>query len=247
MNKLKFKNALLNGVLLASFSANGALTLDGTRYIYDGAVNAIPLTVTNQAERLFGGQVWLDKIPGTTVVPFAVVPNVFTLEKGAKQIVQVSLLDNTTLSQSQESLLWLNLQEVPTKDKGEANNSNALVMAARIKVKLLYRPESIQHDRKHAESNIKLQREGASLVIKNPTPYYFAVIKVAGVSTSNNTELTSFAPFSQVSMPLSVNKLDEIDFSAIDDWGAVNKFRCRPTSNQWECKFVMAEPIVRDE
>lgn len=246
MNKLKIKSMLLSCVMLISFSANSALTLDGTRYVYNGTVNAIPLTVTNQAERLFGGQVWLDKMPGTTEVPFAVVPNVFTLEKGAKQIVQVSVLDNSILSQRQESLLWLNLQEVPTKDKGGSNNSNALVMAARIKVKLLYRPESIQHDRKHAESNLKLRKDGASLVIENPTPYYFAVIKVAGTSTSNNTELTSFAPFSQAVLPLSVSNTDVIEFSAIDDWGAVNKFRCQPTSNQWECKFIMAEPIVRD-
>ncbi|WP_186296115.1 fimbria/pilus periplasmic chaperone [Shewanella algae] len=246
MSKFKFKTFMLSSALLLSFSANSALTLDGTRYIYNSDVNAIPVTVANQADRLFGGQIWLEQTSDTGDIPFAVVPNVFALEKGAKQVVQLSALESRSLSQTQESMFWLNLQEVPSKDKG-MNVGNALVMAARIKVKLLYRPESIKKERKHAEEKIRLQRDGASLVISNPTPYYFAVISVAGSSTSSNSQLTSFAPFSQLRLELPEREGDTIDFRAIDDWGAVNKFSCQLLSTGQQCQFVKAEPIIRDD
>ncbi|BCV34428.1 molecular chaperone FimC [Shewanella algae] len=246
MSKFKFKTFMLSNALLLSFSANSALTLDGTRYIYNSDVNAIPVTVANQADRLFGGQIWLEQTSDTGDIPFAVVPNVFALEKGAKQVVQLSALESRSLSQTQESMFWLNLQEVPSKDKG-MNVGNALVMAARIKVKLLYRPESIKKERKHAEEKIRLQRDGASLVISNPTPYYFAVISVAGSSTSSNSQLTSFAPFSQLRLELPEREGDTIDFRAIDDWGAVNKFSCQLLSTGQQCQFVKAEPIIRDD
>ncbi|TVK93672.1 hypothetical protein AYJ01_11265 [Shewanella algae] len=246
VSKFKFKTFMLSSALLLSFSANSALTLDGTRYIYNSDVNAIPVTVANQADRLFGGQIWLEQTSDTGDIPFAVVPNVFALEKGAKQVVQLSALESRSLSQTQESMFWLNLQEVPSKDKG-MNVGNALVMAARIKVKLLYRPESIKKERKHAEEKIRLQRDGASLVISNPTPYYFAVISVAGSSTSSNSQLTSFAPFSQLRLELPEREGDTIDFRAIDDWGAVNKFSCQLLSTGQQCQFVKAEPIIRDD
>lgn len=244
MSKLKFKILLLSNVLLVSFSVKSALTLDGTRYIYNGNTNAIPITVTNQADRLFGGQIWLEQTSDTNDIPFAVMPNVFTLDKDAKQIVQLSVLDSVSLSQTQESMFWLNLQEVPSKDKGIIVG-NALVMAARIKVKLLYRPDSIKEERRHAEEKIRLQKNGLSLMISNPTPYYFAIINVEGKQITNNNELTIFAPFSQLKLPFSDNK-DTINFSAIDDWGAINRFSCQLSLTGQQCQFVKAEPIIRD-
>ena len=77
----------------------------------------------------------------------------------------------------------------------------AIVMNTR--VKLIYRPASIKDGRQGAEKQLILEQRGNETLLKNPTPYYMAVIgmKVDGkkviLSDKVLADVAQLSPFSE--------------------------------------------------
>ncbi|EEK3897090.1 fimbrial chaperone protein, partial [Salmonella enterica] len=64
--------------------------------------------------------------------------------------------------------------------------------------------------------------------LKNPTPYYMAVIKVLSgkqeivLSNSVMNKLAQLAPFSEISMGKNIH--GSMSIEAINDWGGIEKY-----------------------
>ena len=235
MNKL-LNLALVMMSVFYSVSASSAFVLNGTRYIYNGSKNGLSVEVTNYAERMYGGQIWIENTADTPDIPFSVMPNMFTLKPESKQKIQIANLINDSLADDRESMFWLNLQEIPSKDKNDAETGNALILAARTTVKLLYRPKSIEDGRNQAEEKMRITKQGDTLTLKNGTAYYFAVLSVNGHSVNEHDPLTAFKPFSQYTLSVP-GVSNSVTFSAIDDWGAVRRYQCDLRETQKQCQY----------
>ncbi|WP_052252223.1 fimbria/pilus periplasmic chaperone [Vibrio owensii] len=221
-----------------SFSAQSALVLNGTRFIYPEHARAIGISVTNYADTPFGGQLWIENIDGSDNIPFAVTPSIFSIRSNkSEQMVQVAKLDTESLKKDRETLFSVYLQELPPKPKDELG-ANLLVMAARIVVKLIYRPESIAEGRENAEEKIKISVNGKNVTFENPTPYYFAIISINGNKNLATNEFSKMAPFSTSTSILSDTKQDVVTFQAIDDYGSVNNYHCNLEKVKKQCQLV---------
>lgn len=212
--------------LTLSGQALAAFTVSGTRFIYEEGRKNVPFEVTNNADDTYGGQVWVDNISqsegGVYMVP---TPPFFKVAPKQKQIVRIMKTDDGTLPSDRESLFWLNVQEIPPKLK---TDENALLVAVNTRVKVFYRPKSLIADRKSAEKKIQLVRRDGTTVLKNPTPYYFAIAKVrvngneVKLSSAEDQNLAIFAPMSEVT--LSNIPAGKFSVDAINDWGGVEKY-----------------------
>ncbi|HIF9114921.1 TPA: fimbrial chaperone [Photobacterium damselae] len=226
MNKFKIMGAL--GLLILSHQAMAAFVLTGTRFIYDEGARNIPVIVDNEADTAYGGQVWIDNTeqPADNVymVP---APSFFRVDAQDTQVVRLMNV-NPNLPKDRESLFWLNVMEVPPKPKGDGNQ---LAFAMNTKVKLIYRPNAIKSARQGAEKAVKLERMANRVLIKNPTPYYFAIstiqhngkpIKITGNLVN---QLGTFKPFSEVDVTsMNLPSSGTLTFEALNDWGGAVRY-----------------------
>ncbi|MBJ9214359.1 fimbrial chaperone [Citrobacter freundii] len=207
--------------LVMSSQAMAAFVLNGTRFIYEEGKKNTSFEVTNQATETFGGQVWVDNTTQGNGVYMVPAPPFFKVAAKEKQIIRIMKTDSS-LPADRESLFWLNVQEIPPKPK-EAEGSQ-LAVAVNTKVKLIYRPKSLIAGRRNAEKALQVVNNGGGSVLKNPTPYYFAVtgVKVNGqevkLSEKVQAEISRLAPKSEVALGRLLPS-GTVSVEAVNDWG----------------------------
>lgn len=218
-------NQLLIGTVLTlmlSSQAIAAFTLNGTRFIYEEGKKNLSFEVTNNADVTYGGQIWIDNVThGKDDVFIVPSPPFFKVAEKQKQIVRL-LKVNDNFPKDRESLYWLNVQEVPPKPKN--SEGNVLAIAMNLQVKLIYRPKALIEGRKNAERKIVREIRNGVIYLKNPTPYYFAVIDIKHndrsfpLSDKVTEPLAMFSPFSEVALGTSDLK-GKVTIETINDWG----------------------------
>ncbi|EEQ3001150.1 fimbrial chaperone [Escherichia coli] len=224
MNKLG--KAALAALLSLSFCSQSmaAFVLNGTRFIYEEGKKNVSFEVTNNADKTYGGQVWIDNTNQSSGVYMVPQPPFFKVGAKQKQIIRIMNTDSN-LPKNRESLFWLNVQEVPPKPEVKDGEGSVLAIAMNTRVKLIYRPASLKDGRKDAEKQLKLEQRGSNTWLKNPTPYYMAIvdIKISGKSVSLDkstlAELSQLKPFSEISLKKKIGGTVSID--AINDWGGI--------------------------
>ncbi|HGA5440697.1 TPA: fimbrial chaperone [Salmonella enterica subsp. enterica serovar Eastbourne] len=211
----------LSGQALAAF------TVSGTRFIYGEGKRNISFEVTNNADDVYGGQVWVDNISEGSGVYMVPTPPFFKVSPGQKQIVRIMKTDGGALPSDHESLFWLNIQEIPPKPK---DGKNVLSVAINTRVKVFYRPKALEAGRKGAEKNIEVIRRDGVTYLKNPTPYYFAVtgVKVDGkavtLSDNESRKLSILAPSGEAMVSKIPADAKRISVQAINDWGGAEDY-----------------------
>ncbi|MBC6504426.1 fimbria/pilus periplasmic chaperone [Citrobacter freundii] len=172
-------------IAVASLSAvpvaQAAISLDRTRAIFDGADKSMMLNIVNDNKQLpYLAQAWLENAAQEkiTVGPLVVTPPVQRLEPGSQSMVRVaSTPDINKLPQDRESLFYFNLREIPPK----SDKVNVLQIALQTKIKLFYRPASIQAKANSLwQEKLVLNKTSGGWRIENPTPYYVTVIGLGG-------------------------------------------------------------------
>lgn len=221
---MKIKNILLAVFLplIVSNSANAALALDATRYIYNGNTSFISVIVNNESDEMYGGQAWIDNITENDTRPtFVTTPSFFKISGKRKQVFRIMKMSDH-MPKDKESIYWLNLQEIPPANKG-----NGLSMAIRTRVKLIYRPEAIVEGRSGAEQYMTIQHLPGQQWLVNSTPYIFTISDVFDKKNKslifNDTDkdnLTMFMPGDKVNITgQTVNSV-----SALNDYGILETY-----------------------
>ena len=184
-------------------SAWGALSVDQSRYIFEGDKDALSIVVENASPQTYGGQTWIENIKETDMRPtFVVTPPFFKVPGNGKQVLRV-IKALEQMPEDKESIYWVSLQEIPPK-----NPDGGLSVALRTKVKLLYRPASLIKSRKGAESNLSLKVVDGNMQLVNTTPYIFAIADVLGekgeslvFNEKQREALAMFMPGNSVILP----------------------------------------------
>lgn len=230
-------------VLLASFivylpSSQAALTLSGTRVIFNGDKRNVSLTISNPSNKTFAVQTWVNTAADdqTTAVPFIVSPPLFRLNAGKEQQIQINGLPNT-LPRDRESLFYFNAQEIPQVTASEGNQLN---IALRTRIKFFYRPQELKDNPvdklKELSWSIKKTEGKAHLLVNNPSPFHVSFIRIEVIGNGKTWTLDNTAMVA----PLSTQRYDlqsaapgpglQVKFSAITDYGGFSEPITLPVS-----------------
>ncbi|MGN8010272.1 fimbria/pilus periplasmic chaperone [Enterobacter sp. 22325] len=196
---MKMTQSLLKvGMLLVGlivWSAQGALTVDRSRMIFNEGERSISINVNNRNEKNpYLAQSWMEdteerKISG----PLIVLPPVQRVEAGGKTLVRIQALPEVAgLPKDRESVFYFNLREIPPK----SNKNNILTLAMQSRLKVFYRPALLKVD-PMADSvpgarDITLTKQGNLYQVNNPTPYYFSFVEIRSRPEENG--LDGFEP-----------------------------------------------------
>lgn len=218
MNKTKIVQFIIFCCLWINLPAMASFTLNGTRFIYDEERKNIAIEVRNNSKSMYGGQVWIDNTNQSAKDVYLIpTPTFFKVGGDKKQIIRIMKV-NDTLPANQESLFWLNVQEIPPAPTN--TEGNVLALALNTRVKLIYRPKALSNQRENAEAQLVISGN----ILKNPTPYYFAVTSVLSggksiaLSDKVKQNLSLFPPFSEIDLGKSIK--GALSVEAIDDYGA---------------------------
>lgn len=189
--------------LVTASSAWAALSVDQSRYIFEGDKDALSIVVENASPKTYGGQTWIENIKEADTRPtFVVTPPFFKVAGNGKQVLRV-IKALEQMPEDKESIYWVSLQEIPP-----LNKDGGLSVALRTKVKLLYRPANLMKGRKGAESELSMKTLDGQTQLVNTTPYIFAIADVLGdkgVSLPFNQKqhetLAMFIPGDTVTLP----------------------------------------------
>lgn len=211
-NLLIFCLLLING---PSYAAGG-IVVGGTRVIYDGDKKETALNISNTDSSAYLIQSWVDANSGETV-PFIVTPPLFKVESNQQNVLRIIKTD-VTLPQDIESLYWLNVKAIPS---GKQSNSNSLQIAIKSKLKLIFRPSSLEGRAEDLTNKLKWSRKGNELTVHNETPFImnFSTIEIGGKIINGATYVL---PKSQAryKVPSGVSG-NSVSWKIISDYGGV--------------------------
>ncbi|RMO69670.1 Fimbral chaperone protein [Pseudomonas syringae pv. primulae] len=133
-------------LLASSVAAQGAISLSGTRLIFDGRYHEASIEVRNRGKAEALLQTWLsdarddgDRLPAERrSLPFVVTPPLTRLAAGDRQVLRV-LYQGAGMPQERESLLHLYVLEVPRRQNGVRQ----LNIAVRQRINVFYRPPGL--------------------------------------------------------------------------------------------------------
>ncbi|MEG7472808.1 molecular chaperone [Serratia marcescens] len=215
----KFFAALL---MLGAFNSYAGIQVDATRVIYKGDDKSASLPIHNDASEAYMVQTWLDtgdRNQVTKNLPVVVVPPILKLD-AAKTAVLRFIYSGTGLPQDKETLLWINVQEIPPAPKQE----NVLQVAVRTRIKLFYRPVALKTTLDEQVQNLRWQREGSRLQVINDGPLHitFGALHLknsAGKTVDVDANMVNPKDRLSINIPAGVSVGNKIAFSYINDFG----------------------------
>lgn len=220
--KSAMKKTLLAVACLAVVPAvQAAISLDRTRVIFNGGEKSMTLNIANDNNQLpYLAQAWIenDKQEKITTGPIVVTPPVQRMEPGAKSMLRLtSTPDISKLPQDRESLFYFNLREIPPR----SDKPNVLQIALQTKIKLFYRPKSIEAKPNAVwQDQLILNKTTGGYRIENPTPYYVTVIGLGGSekeAKEGEFEAVMLAPKSELSVKSGSSNAPWLSY--INDYG----------------------------
>lgn len=230
----QFLKTCFVALLMPVTVANAEIILHGTRAIYPSDAREITLQMTNNGDKPSLVQAWIDEgdpktTPDSSKAPFVITPPITRVEAGEGQSLRISKLPKVQdLSKDRETLFWLNILDIPPKPNknDKATPENYLQLAIRSRIKLFYRPNSIQAKSAEAPKALRWSINGNNLTINNPTPFYISITSIVQQQSNSNKVVTlsegkMLAPFSEQNISLNspLNNVKGIRFTTINDYG----------------------------
>lgn len=233
---MHFKSPLFKTALLACFvpftATNAEIIIHGTRVIFPSDAREITLQVSNNGNKPALVQAWIDEgdaksTPDQSQAPFMITPPISRVDSQKGQTLRISALPRTAnLSQTQETLYWLNILDIPPKPTAKNANDvpdNFLQLAIRSRIKFFYRPSKIKGDSSAAPSKLQWTVLGDQLKVKNPTPFHITLTSINQNNAGQRTDLIKeglmLKPFSEDSVKLKGGNISQMVFTSINDYG----------------------------
>ncbi len=220
--------------VLASIG-HAEIILHGTRVIYPSDAREVSLQLSNNGTTPSLVQAWIDdgnskSTPDESNVPFIITPPISRIEPTKGQTLRITALPNASqLNQNKESIFWLNVLDIPPKPEGkkQVNNeplpNNFLQLAIRSRIKFFYRPANLKEDIDTFSEKIQWVKNGETLLIKNPTPFYITMSSIFQEVNHQKIDLLKqglmLSPFSEDQIKLKNSNITNMSFVYINDYG----------------------------
>lgn len=163
----------------------------------------------------------LKTLTTTADAPFLVVPPLVRLSAHGHQVMRV-LKKPGALPADRESVFLLESKAIPNSPLTGKEEGGVLRLAMASSIKLFYRPASLPASGiKAASGQLTFSREGASMVVNNPSPFWltFAVLEVGGKHMEGDYIHWMVPPKGSVRYPLSGNVSGEVRWRLFDERG----------------------------
>ncbi|MDF9620560.1 molecular chaperone [Pseudomonas entomophila] len=218
----------LFGLLVAN-QAMAGISLSSTRLVFDGQHKEAGITVRNSGEDVLI-QSWIDTDASeTAAVPFAVTPPLVRVSGDEQQILRV-IYEGTGMPTDRESVVWLNVQEIPQASK----TKNTLQLAVRQRIKVFFRPAGLKSDAYLAPSELTwrlAERAGKRiLLVNNPGQYHVSIADItlqSGAISEHPFDSMMIAPGEQKAFTIKQlhnTNTARLLFSSINDYGAQDRY-----------------------
>ncbi|MCE0813792.1 molecular chaperone [Buttiauxella sp. S04-F03] len=206
-----------------------SIVMNGTRVIYQGNKNEVTISLTNKNPRPVLIQSWIDTgnektAPEKISVPFVLTPPINRVDPNKGQTIRISYTGASALPTDKESLFWLNVLEVPAKDKNSAKTQQKLNVVFRTRIKLFYRPEGLEGNSNDAPDEIHWHLNGQGATAKNNSKYNITIFTIhyKDKGTSSEIDGKMIAPGESQQFSLkNTGSIDGLSFSTINDYGAL--------------------------
>ncbi|WP_227602616.1 molecular chaperone [Acinetobacter sp. ACIN00229] len=159
------------------FNSFASVVRVGTRVILEDSQTEKTIYFQNKDNKPALVQIWLDEncTLDATKAPFVITPQIFRMEANTSQIVRLRYTGEL-VSNSQESLYYLNFIQYPSNKQSEIENNNHLMVVFKNRIKVFFRPKELSD---FMSSSIVIDKLGflidpadKKLTINNPTPYF---------------------------------------------------------------------------
>jgi P pilus assembly chaperone PapD len=209
--------------ILFAFSVNAfaGIQVDSTRVIYNSGSKSASLSISNDSDDTYMVQTWLDTGDSSQMpknLPIVVTPPILKLAAKKDAILRF-IYSGSGLPQDRESLLWVNVQEIPPTPKQE----NVLQVAIRTRIKLFYRPATLKANLQQQAEALKWQRQGGNLLVTNSGPLYVTLgvltLKSGGKSWTVNADMVKPQESLKIALPQGAQSANSMSFTYINDYG----------------------------
>lgn len=168
-------------VAFTSHAAQASVVINQTRVIYSSEAKFVTVQLVNESDKTHLVQSWLDQgdasaAPEKIKVPFSVMPPVVKMDGHSGQTLKITATNTSSLPSDRESVFWLNVLDVPPTPEG--SNDNYLQVAIRNRIKLFYRPASLQELDSKIVEKVTISTSGSQTCLKNGSPYYLTIPQV---------------------------------------------------------------------
>ncbi|KAA8995402.1 fimbria/pilus periplasmic chaperone [Affinibrenneria salicis] len=196
----------------------GGVALGATRVIYSAGATQTSLAVTNtDTKNPFLIQSWVEDANGEKSANFVVTPPLFVAKPSGENILRIMYV-GAPLPTDRESVYWMNVKAIPSVDRNAIQDKNVLQLAVLSRIKLFVRPVGLPQSPADAPTQLRFHRQGDSLTINNPTPYFVTLVNFnMGTRKLPNTMVP---PKGNVSVSLPADARGEVIFQSINDYGA---------------------------
>ncbi|MBM0493198.1 fimbria/pilus periplasmic chaperone [Aeromonas jandaei] len=220
--------------LLFANQAAANIVITGTRVIYPSDEGEITVKLSNNGKVPVLIQSWIDDgninaSPDSLRVPFVITPPINRVDAQKGQVLRVSFTKEKELPKDRESLFWLNVLEIPPKGE-KHKGDNQLQIAFRTRIKLFFRPSSIEGNSTDAAEKLQWAFDGNDLVAINNSPYYVTLLEVHDGKNKTGDISEMVPPFGRLNLKVNSGRFvkgEEVNYSYVNDWGAVKEFKSK--------------------
>lgn len=219
----------LNAGMVISPPNYASIVIDGTRVIYQGNKNEVTVSLTNKNTRPVLIQSWIDTgnentTPEQISVPFVLTPPINRVDPNKGQTIRISYTGVPALPADKESVYWLNVLEVPAKDKNSSDNKQKLNIVFRTRIKLFYRPEGLAGNSNDAPDSLHWHLSGQNVTVQNDSKYNITIFDIhyknSGISSEADGKMIAPGESQQFTLKNAGN-IDGLSFNTINDYGAL--------------------------
>lgn len=203
---------------LISGVTHAAVVMNASRIVMEDTTEKT-IIFDNTSENPFIVQVEADN---NEKPDFIAVPPVFKIKEKGGQTVKVKLL-SSQLPQDKESLFYLNFTQIPGIRKDE-NGDDRLNIVIRSRLKIIYRPASVNAFSAKDENKISYRLQSGALVISNKSPN---ILSIRDISNGKRilAEKVTLLPGENHSTVLKDNRLSgPLNAVIINDYGTPVNF-----------------------
>ena len=210
-------------------SAQAAISLSSTRVIFDAKAQEASLVVRNGDEKknvLIQSWIESNTPDDQGELPFAMTPPVSKMAPQGQQLIRILYAGGkNTMPSDKESVMWVNVQEIPETVAGE----NTLQLAVRQRIKLFFRPEGLSGKADTAPSELRWKVNGEVLEIHNPSVYHVSTSSIDIGDDGVFSQIAKgkmIAPGENFQITLKKNiKNPVVEFTSINDFGGSEKYQ----------------------
>lgn len=169
MNVMMYLKVTLITLFLFSGVSQAAVVMNASRIIMEG-VSEKTVTFNNTSENPYIVQIESDN---NQRPDFIAMPPLFKIKEKGGQTVKIKL-SSSTLPQDKESLFYMTFTQIPGVKKNE-DGSNRLNIVIRSRLKVIYRPKSVNAFTANGENKISYRVQSGKLVISNNSPNVLSI------------------------------------------------------------------------